>query len=233
MLRRALILALLLVVPLSADNKPKGAPLAKLPPQSINVVTTVANPAQMCTNYAVAVAIATMLRVQNVPLDQHFWVQKANGGEVCLDSLPDLDRLTRSINGVYTLDDGRKVTLETEVIPGAPHVPDDVLAPMKKGIPLLILWKSRAYLLHGAVYDEYIYPNGQRMFQLTELKMTDVLAPSTPSGTKPARVSDPPPPQREVSFTTGTDDAADITAIVRVTATPVDPQHWTQQPRAH
>ena len=231
MFRRCLILVLLLVTALAADNKPKGAPLAKLPTQSVNLVTTVATAAQACTNYAVATAIATMLRVQGVALDQHFWVQKANGGEVCLDPLPDLDQLTRAINGVYTLDDGRKVTLETHVIAGAPTIPDDVLAPLKKGLPLLVFWKSRAYLLHGAVYDEYIYPNGQRMFQLTELKMTDLLAPST--RTKPARVSDPPPPQREVSFTNGTDDPADLTAIVQVTVTPVDSRRWNQQPPAH
>lgn len=217
MFRRILIAVLLVVATLSADDKKKGAPLVKLPPQSINIVTTVPDPGQKCTNYAVAIAISAMLRVQNVPLDQHFWVQKANGGEVCLDPLPDLDRLARAINGVYILDDGRKVKLETEVLPGAPRIPDDVIAPLKTGMPLLILWKSRAYLLHGAAYDEYIYPNGQRMFQLTELKMTDVLAPAK---------------EREVKFTNGTDDPADIAAIVRVIATPVDPQRWNQQPTA-
>lgn len=217
MLRRALILVALLALPLAADNKPKGAPLVKLPPQSINLVTTVPGPAQLCTNYAIAIGIATMLRVQNVALDQHFWVQKANGGEVCLDPLPDVDRLTKAINGVYILEEGRKVTLQAQVIAGAPRIPDDVIAPLKKGIPLLIFWKSRAFLLHGAVYDEYIYPNGQRMFQLTELKMTDLLATGK---------------QREVVFTNGTDDPSEISAIVRVDVTSVDPQRWNQQPPA-
>ena len=217
MFRRALILVLIFVTALAADDKKKGAPLVKLPPQSVNIVTTVPDPAQRCTNYAIAIAIAAMLRAQNVALDQHFWVQKANGGEVCLDPLPDLDRLARAVNGVYILDDGRKVTLETDVFPGAPRIPDDVIAPLKNGLPLLLLWKSRAYLLHGAAYDEYIYPNGQRMFQLTELKMTDVLAPAK---------------EREVKFTNGADDPADIAAIIRVIATPVDPQRWNQQPPA-
>lgn len=231
MLRRALIFVVLLVVPLAADDKKKmGAPLVKLPPQSVNLVTTVPNAAQACTNYAIAVGIATMLRVQGVSLDQHFWVQKADGGEVCMDPLPDLDRLTRSINGVYILDDGRKVTLRTQITAGAPRIPDDVIAPLKDGIPLLIFWKSRAYLLHGAVYDEYIYPNGQRMFQFTELKMTDVLAPSTPAGARRTRVSDPPAPRREVSFVNGIDDPSAITAIVRVNVTTVDPRRWNQQP---
>lgn len=217
MFRRALILVLVVGTALAADNKPKGAPLAKLPPQSVNLVTTVPKAAQACTNYAIALAIAAMLHVQGVTLDQHFWVQKANGGELCLEPLPDLDRLSRAINGVYILDDGRKVTLQAEVIAGAPRIPDDVIAPLKKGVPLLIFWKSRAYLLHGAAYDEYIYPNGQRMFQLTELKMTDLLVTGK---------------QREVSFTNGTDDPAEIAAIVRVDVAAVDPQRWNQQPPA-
>jgi hypothetical protein len=214
MFRRSLIVVLVLTISLAADDKPKGAPLVKLPPQTADVVDLkLPTPSQACTNYAVAIAIETMLRLQNVPLDQHFWVQKANGGELCIDPLPDLDRLARTINGTYTLDDGRKVTLDAQIIAGAPTIPDDAIAPLKQGTPLLILWKSRAYLLHGAVYDEYIYPNGQRMFQLKELKMIDPLARAKES---------------EVSFVNGTDDPADIAAIIRVTATPITPQPWNR-----
>ena len=214
MFRRALILALLFAVPLAADKK-TGAPLAKLPLQTAEVVgLTLPKVAQACTNYAVAVAVETILRTQKVPLDQHFWVQKANGGELCIDPMPDFDRLSRAINGTYTLDDTRKVTLSTEVIPGAPTIPDDVIAPLKQGIPLLVFWKSRAYLLQGATYDEYIFPNGQRMYQLRELKMIDPLASSK---------------QREVSFVNGTDDPADIAAFIRVAVTPVNPQPWIRQ----
>src|SRR5689334_17436200 len=126
MFRRALIFALLFAAPLAADNKKKGAPLAKLPPQTVDLAELkLATPAQACTNYAVAVAFESMLRVQKVALDQHFWVQKANGGELCIEPLPDLERLTRALNGNYTLDDGRKITLETLVIAGAPTIPDD------------------------------------------------------------------------------------------------------------
>ena len=213
MFRRALILALLFAVPLAAEKK-KGAPLAKLPPQTVDIADLkVSSPAQACTNYAVAVAVESMLRVQKVALDQHFWVQKANGGELCIEPVPDLDRLARSVNGVYTLEDGRKITLETRVIPGAPTVPDDAIAPLRHGIPLLVFWKSRALLLHTVVYDEYIYPNGQRMFQLREMKMTDPVAPAR---------------EREVSFVTGTDDPADIAAMVLVTVTPNNPQPWNR-----
>lgn len=212
MLRRVLILALLLAVPLAAGKKPKGTPLAKLPDQTAEIPDfNLPAAAQPCTNYAWAVAVETMLRAQNVPLDQHYWVQKANGGELCIDPAPDLDRLTRALNGIYTLNDGRKVKLETQVILGAPTIPDDAIAPLKHGMPLLVFWKSRAYVLRGAIYDEYIYPNGQRMYQVRELKLLDPLAP---------------PKQREVSFVNGIDDPADIAALVFVTVSNITTQPW-------
>jgi len=214
MFLRAFIVVLLFIVPLAADKK-TGAPLAKLPPQTAAIVgLKLPAAAQACTSYAVAVAVEAMLRVQKVALDQHFWVQKADGGELCIDPLPDLDHLSRAINGKYVLDDSRKVTLETHIIPGAPTIPDDAIAPVRQGIPLLVLWKDRAYVLHDIIYDEYIFPNGQRMFQLKELKMTDPIAPAR---------------TREVSFKSGTDDPADISAIFWVTVTPEYVQPWIRQ----
>ena len=212
MYRRVLILVVLLSLPLAADKKYKGAPLAKLPDQKADIADLKLPAAsQPCTSYAWAVAVETMLKAQDVPLDQHFWVQKAIGGELCIDPPPDLDRLTRSFNGTYVLNDGRKVALEMKVIAGAPTIPDDAIAPLKQGRPALVFWKSRAYVLRGAVYDEYLFPNGQRMYQIKELKLLDPLAP---------------PKQREVSFVNGTDDPADITALVIVIATPLNPPSW-------
>ncbi len=217
MLRRALILALLLALPLAAGKKPKGVPMARLPEQTIDIPSlSLPGAAQPCTNYAWAVAVETMLRAQNVPLDQHYWVQKANGGELCIEPAPNLERLTRALNGNYTLNDGRKVKLETQIILGAPTNPDEAIASLKQGVPLLVFWKSRAYVLRGVIYDEYVYPNGQRLYEVKELRMLDPLAP---------------PKQSEVSFVNGTDDPADIAALVFVTATPISPQPWqTAQP---
>lgn len=211
-LRRALILALLIAVPVFAAKKPKGVPMAKLPDQKADVPNLILpHPAQKCTNYAWAVAVATMLKLQDVPLDQNFWVERANGGDLCVDPLPTIERLTRVVDGRYTLEDGRKVQLEMKVTDGAPTVPDDALAPLKRGMPLLVFWKSRAYVLAGAKYDEFIYPNGQRMYLIRELKMIDVLAPAK---------------ERDVSFVNGTDDPAGISAIVFVHATILPTSQW-------
>lgn len=207
MLRRTILIALLCALPLGAAKKPKGVPMAKLPDQKAEIANLVlAEPAQKCNNYAWAVAVAAMLKQQDVPLDQNFWVEKANGGDICVDALPSMERFAKAINGAYTLDDGRKFRLQTTVIPGAPTIPDNALAPLKRGVPVLVFWNDKAYVLTGAVYDEFIYPNGQRMFIVRQLKMLDPLAPAK---------------DREVSFVNGTDDPAGISAMVYVSATPM------------
>ena len=204
---RLMIGVLLLVLPLCAQKKNKGAPIYKLPQKTAAVEDVkLSTPAQPCLNYAWAVVAEAILKTQQLPLDQHFWVQKVSGGELCIDPMPDFDRLSRSLAGTYTLDDGRKFSVVAQITAGAPSSVDETIAPLTKGIPLLVFWKSRAYLLRGAIYDEYIYPNGQFMHQIRELKLIDPLA----------KVK-----EREVSFVNGTDDPADIDAVVFLTATQV------------
>ncbi len=206
------MLLLVLTAPASAGKKPKGAPLARLPGQSAEIAKlAVSNPAQKCQNWAWAVAIETMLQAQKVPLKQNFWVQKVNGSEICVDGLPALEVLAHAISGRYVLEDGRKVRLESSYMSGAPTTPDDLIAPLRQGKPLLLFWKAHAFVLCAVVYDEYIYPNGQRMFQIQEMKLLDPLAPAK---------------QRELSFVNGRDDPAEILGIFQVTAIPEEPMPW-------
>jgi hypothetical protein len=208
--RRALIVALLLVLPAMAGKK-KVAPLVHLPPQTVELAALkLAAPAQKCTNYAWAVAVEAMLRAQDVALDQHFWVQKANGGELCIEPLPALDGLATVINGTYVLNDGRKVRVETRVRSGAP-LPDDTIPPLRRNHPVLVFWRSRAYVLKAATYDEYIYPNAQRMFQIREMKLVDPLLRG---------------PDAETTFVNGRDDPAEITGVVSIRVEPITPMSW-------
>lgn len=203
---RSVVAVLLLTLPLSAQ-KNKGAPIYKLPQKTAAIEDVkLSTPAQPCLNYAWAVVVEAILKAQQVPLDQHFWVQKISGGELCIDPMPDFERLSRSLTGTFTLDDGRKFTLEAQINPGAPSSVDQTIAPLTKGQPLLIFWKSRAYLLRGAVYDEYIYPNGQFMHQIREMQLLDPLGKGK---------------ERELTFVNGTDDPADIQGVVFLTATPI------------
>ena len=109
------------------------------------------------------------------------------------------------------LDTLHKVRLQSRFTPGAPTIPDDVIAPLRQGRPALLFWKGRALILYGAAYDEYILPNGGRLFQIRELKLLDPLV----SGDK-----------RQLSFVNGTDDPSQIDGIFEVIVTPLNPMPW-------
>ena len=196
----------------SAGKKPKGVPLARLPERAAEIAKlALPAPAQKCQNWAWAVALEVMLQAQAVALKQNFWVQKVNGSEICWDAPPTLRGLARAIDGRYVLDDGRKIRLQSRYYEGAPTIPDDVIAPLRQGTPLLVFWKNRALVLRAVIYDEYIYPNGQRMFEIREMKLLDPLAPAK---------------QREVSFVNGRDDPADISGVFQVTVIPEKTMPW-------
>lgn len=201
-----------LALPLYADKKPKTAPLMRLPNQSVELKAFwLPTPVQKCTNWAWAVAVEAMLKSQQVAIKQNDWVQKANYGEVCIDTAPALEALAKVIDGAYVLDDGRHVRLESRYILGAPTIPDDLIAPLRQGLPVLLFWKSRALVVRAATYDEYIYPNGQRMFQIKELKLVDPLLTGK---------------QRELSFVNGRDDPADIGGVFHVVVVPEKQFPW-------
>ena len=201
-----------LALPLASEKKPKTAPLMRLQDQSIELKAFwLPTPVQKCTNWAWAVAIEAMLKSQQVAIKQNDWVQKANYGEVCIDVVPKLEALAKVIDGAYVLDDGRHVRLESRYISGAPTIPDDLIAPLRLGLPVLLFWKSRALVVRAATYDEYIYPNGQRMFQIKELKLVDPLLTGK---------------QRELSFVNGRDDPAEIGGVFHVVVVPEKQFPW-------
>jgi hypothetical protein len=122
-----------------------------------------------------------------------------------------VEALAKVIDGAYVLDDGRHVRLESRYISGAPTIPDDLIAPLRLGHPVLLFWKSRALVVRAATYDEYIYPNGQRMFQIKEIKLVDPLLTGK---------------QREFSFVNGRDNPADIGGVFHVVVVPEKQLPW-------
>jgi hypothetical protein len=213
-LRIATYLAIaVLALPLAAGKKPKGAPLMRLPDQTVELTAFwLPTPVQKCTNWAWAVAVEAMLKTQQVTIKQNAWVMKAsNMGEVCIEVAPTLERLAKVIDGDYVLDDGRHVRLESRYLSGAPTVPDDLIAPLRQGRPVLLFWKSRALVVRSVTYDEYVYPNGQRMFEIKEMKLVDPLLTGK---------------QRELSFVNGRDNAGDIGGTFHVVVIPEKKQTW-------
>ncbi len=214
MFRPAIILLVLISLPLAAGKKRLNtAPLVRLQDKHVELsVFWLPTPMQKCTNWAWAVALEAMLKAQQVSIKQNAWVQKAHYGEICIDDPPTLESLAKWVDGAYILDDGRHVRLQSRIISGAPTIPDDLIAPLALGRPVLIFWKSRAMVVRAVTYDEYIYPNGQRMFQIKQMVLVDPLLTGK---------------NREVSFENGRDDPADIAGAFLVDVVPETRPSWT------
>ena len=167
--------------------------------------------AQKCENWAWAAGVETILRAENVPLDQHYWVQKSDAGEICLESLAPLEQLSKVVTGEYVLDDGRKMRLDVRYTVGAPANLDSIILSLRSSRPALLVWKGHAYVLYGVVYDEYVSPTGHRIFDIRELKLVD-----------PFYDDD----RRLVSFVKDRDDPADIGGTFEVSSTFITPTDW-------
>jgi hypothetical protein len=128
---------------------------------------------QNCENWALAAGVETLLRLQNVALDQNFWVMRLNGGELCVDTLPRIDALTLVVNKDFVLDDGRHVRLEVRFVPGPPVNIDAVIAGLKLQQLSLLLWRGHPYYLTGITYDERIGRDGTRFFEVKELRLAN------------------------------------------------------------
>ena len=208
-----LLLVLGVSAPSPAAKKKKGIPLLLNP----GVTAELASPpaggvAQKCENWAWAGGVEAILRSQGVTLDQHYWVQKSDGGEVCLESLAPLEQIARVLNGEYVLDDGSKVRLEARYTVGSPVNLDSIILGLRDGRPALLVWKGHAYVIYGVLYDEYLSPSGNRFFEIRELKLID---PFYAEGEG-----------RLVSFVRGQDQNADIGGTFEITVIPFQPTDW-------
>ncbi len=157
---------------------------------------------QACENWAWAAAIEALLAKQEVTLKQDYWIDRADGGAVCLDRAPSLEDTVSLVSGDYTLDEGRRVRIDASFNPGAPTDIDAIILRLRSGQPSLLLWKDHHYVLTGVVYDEFVYPTGQKRFEVRELELID-----------PSLKADP---GRHVLFLKGIDDPDDIGGTLEI-----------------
>ncbi len=216
--RIAAVLAALVALsgPFSAADQKKKVPAFYLradQKEQIAGFTSVAA-RQKCANWAWAAGVETLLRGLGVALPQNYWVNKVSGSEVCAP-LGDWESLARRVPGEYLLDDGRKVRLEARYVLGAPTAPDDLIAAVRRGQPVLIGWRGSAYLMHGVVFDEYLSPTGVRRFAVKELMLTNPLIAEGE--------------ERVTSFVKGRDDPAEIQGTLEISATFIKPPDWLRR----
>lgn len=201
-------------------NKPRPEYMKKPDQEAIAlpVPKTYVAAAEPCDNYAWAAVVETLLKHKTINITQREWVMKAYGGYRCISplSVADYTGLLRYITGDYTPTPERKVRIEAEFTPGAPIIPDTFILTFRNGEPLMMVWKGKPYVWYGVVYDEYIHANGNRMFELRELKLLDPLAKNDPKNNDP-KTNDPKKKDAQlVSFVKGRDDANQIDGVMRI-----------------
>jgi hypothetical protein len=174
----------------------------------------VATASQKCENWAWAASLETVLKRQKVELGQDFWVMKADGGEVCKDSIPAPEGIAKIISGDYTLDNGNKVTLQASAVSGAPVSLDAMIDGPMKGRPLILIWKGHPYLYRGMTFDELIAPNGQRDIEVHKLELLDPFESGDKQSVEFDRTKDAP------------DDPNDIGGVIDVIATFEQKPNW-------
>lgn len=211
MLRLTVVLcACLLALPALAQKKPLPTYERKPDQKAIaeNVPKAFVAAAQPCDNFAWAAAVEMLLHPAQVKIPLRDWVMKAYGGYRCISplSVSDYESLLLSINGDYALTPERKVRITAEFTRGAPTSADDLILSFRAGQPLLLVWKGKPYVWYGIIYDEYVHPTQNKLFEIRELKLLDPLAKTEK--------------ERYVSFVKGKDDVAGIDGVMRVVVAP-------------
>lgn len=201
-------MVVLLLVSLWADDRKKSQQYTR-PGQMVDLEPTkLVTARQSCENWAIAAGLESMLKQQNVDLDQNFWVMRISGGELCAPESPSADALSGAVNREFVIEDGRHMVLELHYALGAPSNPDAVIAGLKQQRLSLLLLRGHVYYLTGATYDEFIRTDGTRTFVLTELRLANTFAD-----------------QPSVAFVKGRDNMEEIGGIITVSATEV-PKRW-------
>jgi hypothetical protein len=213
-----LALVLVLAVSASADKvkRPKAVSLVRIPDQTVDLVPAPDIVAQQaCGNWARSAAIEAMLAAQGVALNQEFWAFRIDGGKMCFEDWGKPERLAKDVGGDYVLDDGSRVTLALSFAPGAPTSPDLLIQRLKQGRTLMLVWRGRPYMLSGVTYDEYVYPDGGRMYEFQELRLVD----------PQVRNED----ERVVRFSKSKDALSELQGVLDVVSTRSTSQTWIRE----
>jgi hypothetical protein len=103
-----------------------------------------------------------------------------------------LQRIGSQLQGRHLLSDGRPILVKAEFLPASStNAGYQIVAALMDKRALLMVWNSHLYIVYGAVYDEYLYSDGNRTNAIRKFMLLD------------PRFSDA---RREVVFDRETDD---------------------------
>jgi hypothetical protein len=185
-----------------------GAALAWLTAVSASAPTAVSLPNQVVrienlpsltapslkSTAVLATALETIIR------DKDVCCGKDSALEDAVLSAESLKDLSAKVQGRHVLGDGLPINVRVEYLPQSSLSASVLVSSLTDQQPMLIEWKSRVYVLYGAVYDETrIYDPDGWQFTIRKLLLLDV------------RFSDR---RKEVEFNSETDDWKTIQGLL-------------------
>lgn len=173
-----------------------------------NAATTFATASRGCANDAWAAAVSTTLAQQEIHLPPRDWSLKLAGGDACLSTLPSLEDLRKSVEGDYSLGNGRRIRIALTVAHGAPNAADPLAVDLAAGRALIVIYKGQPLLLYGMTYDEHIINNLRKELWIKELRLVN---PAAKAGT----------PERIVTIKREEGTASEIELMIRVDVIPM------------
>lgn len=156
---------------------------------------------KQCENWSWVAGVVDMAETRGARIDQQYLVDRLYGGLLCLPSPGNLEELAQGISHDYVLPDGQKFRLEAQFTPGAPTQADPLILSIRQDRPIMLVWRNRFYLLTAMDYDEYIAPNGSKMFIVNVLKLFD------PAGTEDKSYA---------TFSRDTDNPTDLNGVLEL-----------------
>jgi hypothetical protein len=135
-------------VAVSAQNDPTPT-VVFLPNQMVRIANLPSLTAQSSKTAAV---LATTL--ETILDDKDLCCGKDSGLEDAVLSSPSLKELSAKVQGRHVLGDGLSVMVRAEYYPQSSVGAGTVIGTLMRQQPMLIEWKSRVYVLYGAVFDE-------------------------------------------------------------------------------
>ena len=101
-----------------------------------------------CKSKSWGASVDLLLGAQGVSLGTDHWVLKCYGGDVCTAEVGTVPALVRSVEGDYTLDDGRKVRIQARTWTAFPDG-RTMVETQEQGREFLVVWKNHPYVTAG------------------------------------------------------------------------------------
>ncbi len=117
---------------------------------------------------ALAIALETVLDDKQVCCGKGSALE-----DVVLSEGLSLKELSGKVQGKHRLSDGQSIAIRAEYVAQGAITPEVILGALQSQHALLMEWKSRLYVLYGAVFNETLWSSGRRDYAITRLLLLD------------------------------------------------------------